>query len=76
MGDMTADQQRVALTALRAYEIETEMYLRGFGPVTGHDGCCATARARNAQRAVERVLLEERLANTRAAIAALGGESG
>jgi hypothetical protein len=72
---LTDPQVHVAVTALQAYLAETQSYLRGMAPIRGHDDCCSYAQRRNEELAQQRAAMEEREANTRAAIVALGGEA-
>jgi hypothetical protein len=70
---MSEDERRTIVTALHAYGVETDTYLRSFGPLRGHDDCCPTARARNRELERQRDGLKTRRAWIDSALATLGG---
>lgn len=75
MTKLTEPEQQAAVAALWAYRFETEHYLRSYGPDTGHDDCCPTARARETMRIERREALQQRLRDIDGALQTLDPES-
>lgn len=70
---LTDDERATAISALFAYQAETQHYLRGYQFASGHDDCCEAERDRAAVQAEQRAALQKRLGLIVAAITKLGG---
>jgi hypothetical protein len=70
---LTDDERSTTISALFAYQAETQHYLRGYQFASGHDDCCEAERARAAVRTEQKAALQKRLGLIVAAITKLGG---
>ena len=70
---LTPDELGAIITALYAYQFETQHYLESCDiRDRSHDDCCSVAVARKANRDAERASLESRLAAINSALSHCG----